>query len=128
MTNDFKVIDEQHEGGKRAIVSYVIGFALSIILTLIPYFMVVNHMAVSKTLMFGVLLFALVQFLVQVIFFLHLSKKSRPYWNLIVFAYTILVVAILVIGSIWIMDNLNYNTMNMTPFDSNEGYIPSADR
>jgi len=124
MTNDFKVIDEQYEGGNRAVRSYVIGFVLSIILTLIPYSMVVNHMAVKNTLLFAVLIFALVQFLIQVIFFLHLSKKSRPYWNLIVFAYTVLVVAILVIGSIWIMDNLNYNLMGATPTNSNEGYIP----
>ncbi|MFA5996887.1 MAG: cytochrome o ubiquinol oxidase subunit IV [Candidatus Paceibacterota bacterium] len=126
MTNDFKVIDEQFEAGRNAINSYVIGFVLSIALTLIPYVMVVNHMLSVQTAVVSVVGIALAQLLVQVIFFLHLSRKSKPEWNLIVFIYTILMVVFLVIGSIWIMNNLKYN-MNMadaSPLNSNEGYIP----
>lgn len=124
MTNDFKVIDEQYEAGRRALRSYVTGFVLSIILTLIPYFIVVKHMFGNQSLILAAVLFGVSQLLVQVIFFLHLSKKSKPLWNMIVFAFTIFVVLFLVIGSMWIMYNLNYNMTNVSPVNTNEGYIP----
>ena len=124
MTNDFKVIDEEYEAGRQAMRSYVTGFVLSIILTLIPYFMVVNHVFGSSSLMYAVVSFALAQLVVQVVFFLHLHKKSKPHWNLIVFVFTFLIVAILVVGSLWVMYNLNYNINGATPVNTNEGYIP----
>ena len=124
MTNDFKVIDEEYEAGRQAMRSYVTGFVLSIILTLIPYFIVVNKMFGTQSLVTGVVLFAVAQLLVQVIFFLHLHKKSKPHWNLIVFIFTFLIVAILVVGSLWVMYNLNYNMTDASPVNTNEGYIP----
>ncbi|HBB43854.1 MAG: Cytochrome o ubiquinol oxidase subunit IV [Parcubacteria group bacterium GW2011_GWA1_44_13] len=123
-TNDFKVIDEQYEAGRLAMRSYVIGFVLSAILTLIPYIIVVSHMFGKQSLVLAVVLFGVTQLLVQVIFFLHLSKKSKPQWNIIVFIFTVLIVAILVVGSLWVMYNLNYNMTDVSPFNSNEGYIP----
>ena len=123
-TNDFKVIDEQYEAGRYAMRSYVTGFVLSVILTLIPYVIVVNHMFGKQGLVLAVILFGVTQLIAQVIFFLHLSKKSKPQWNIIVFVFTVLIVAILVVGSLWVMYNLNYNMTDVSPFNSNEGYIP----
>lgn len=124
MTNDFKVIDEEYEAGRQAMRSYVTGFVLSIILTLIPYFMVVNHVFGKTNLVYVAVGFGVVQLLAQVIFFLHLHKKSKPHWNLIVFIFTFLIVAILVVGSLWVMYNLNYNMADASPVNTNEGYIP----
>lgn len=126
MTNNVTVVDERFEAGRGAVRSYVIGFILAILLTLIPYFMVVNHVVSNTILANAIILFAILQLFAQVIFFLHLSRRSKPYWNFIVFAYTGLLVTILVIGTMWIMNNLNYNMMEATPFHSNEGYIPNA--
>jgi len=50
---------------------------------------------------------------VQMVFFLHIGRGSR--WKLLTFIFTIIVVGIVVIGSIWIMHNLNYNMMDMSP-------------
>lgn len=124
MTNDFKVIDEQYEAGRQAMRSYVTGFVISIIFTLIPYFIVVNHMFGASSLVYAAVLFGLAQLLVQVVFFLHLHKKSKPHWNLIVFIFTLLIVAIFVVGSLWVMYNLNYNMTQVSPVNTNEGYIP----
>jgi cytochrome o ubiquinol oxidase operon protein cyoD len=58
----------------------------------------------------GALLFlALTQLFVQLLFFLHLDRESKPFWNLQVAILAAGVVLILVIGSIWIMNNLNYH-------------------
>lgn len=124
MANDFKVIDEQYEAGRQAMRSYLTGFVVSIILTLIPYFMVVNHMFGNTELVYVAVGFGVAQLLAQVIFFLHLHKKSKPHWNMIVFIFTVLIVAILVGGSLWVMYNLNYNMTETIPVNTNEGYVP----
>lgn len=120
----FDVVDEAFEASQRAIRSYVIGFVLSIICTIIPYVMVTERLFGRESLLIGVTFFGVAQLLVQVFFFLHLPAKVKPYWDLIVFFFTLLIVAFLVVGSLWIMYHLNYNMMGVSPFDSNEGYIP----
>lgn len=124
MKNDFKIIDEEYEAGNKAMRSYITGFVLSIILTLVPYFIVVNNTFGGANLVYAVVVFGLLQLFVQVVFFLHLHKKSRPHWNLAVFIFTLIIVFILVGGSLWVMNNLKYNMMNITPLNSNEGFIP----
>ena len=66
---------------------------------------------------------ALVQLVVQLIFFLHLLNESKPRWNLIFFISTIGIILIVVVGSVWIMNHLNYNMM---PMQMNK-YIQSQD-
>jgi len=124
MSQKFEVIDERFEASKKAMRSYVIGFSLSLVLTIIPYYMVTRQMFDKEVLLEQVALFGVAQLLVQVLFFLHLPAKVKPYWDLIVFFFTLLIVTILVVGSLWIMYHLNYNMMGATPTNSNEGYIP----
>lgn len=93
--------------------SYVIGFVLSLITTLLAYFVVVNKMWSVDVLVYVVLAIAVAQLIAQVIFFLHIGHGSR--WKLISFIFTVVVVAIVVVGSIWVMHHLNYNMMHMTP-------------
>lgn len=124
MINDFKIIDERYEAGNRAMRSYVTGFALSILFTLLPYMAAVTKMFGNKSTVIAIIGFGVLQLFVQVVFFLHLHKRSKPHWNIIVFIFAILIVAILVVGSLWVMYNLNYNMIDATPSTSNEGYIP----
>lgn len=93
--------------------SYLTGFVLSIALTLVAYFAVVNHYHIAAL---AILVLAIIQLLVQMIFFLHLGKGEDATWNLVVFFSATAIILILVIGSIWIMNHLNYN---MTPQDIN---------
>lgn len=89
--------------------SYVIGFVLSLVFTLIPYFLVVNQLLNSMTLFVTILGFALLQLVVQVFFFLHLGRGPKPKWNLYFFIGTIGTILIVVAGSIIITNNLHYN-------------------
>lgn len=89
----------------------MIGFALSVVLTLGAYFLVVEHIFSGNALDFVLAGLCLTQVLVQLLFFLHLGNEPKPYWNLLVFLFMVLVVAILVLGSLWIMHNLDYRTM-----------------
>lgn len=94
-------------------VSYVVGFVLSILTTLVAYLIVVKHLWPMSTLVYIVLGIAVVQLVVQLVFFLHIGRGSKL--KLITFAFAILVILIVVVGSIWIMNNLNENMMHMSP-------------
>ncbi len=91
---------------------YIIGYALSLVFTLNAY---IAASQADRGMNTGLLLLlvglAVSQLVVQVVFFLHLGKESRPRWNGLAFITMIMVVLFIVIGSIWIMNNLNYNMM-----------------
>jgi cytochrome o ubiquinol oxidase operon protein cyoD len=102
---------EIHGAGHGTQLSYIIGFILSILLTIIPYTIVVHHLLSSDALVISIVVLGVLQLLVQLIFFLHLSAHPSQRWNVITFAFTLLILVILVAGSLWIMWNMNYNMM-----------------
>lgn len=108
MENDPIVQVRDHKSG---VGSYVTGFLLSIILTIAAYVLVVNHVVTGGWLVTAIVGLALVQLCVQLLFFLHLGEEKRPRWNFVTLLFAGLVVLIIVFGSLWIMNNLNYNMM-----------------
>jgi cytochrome o ubiquinol oxidase operon protein cyoD len=102
----------EHEHGTMA--SYVIGFVLSVILTVIPYALVVKQTVSGTALLFTIFGFAMAQMIIQITFFLHLGRGPKPKWNLIFFISTVGIILIVVGGSIVIINNLHYN---MQPSD-----------
>jgi cytochrome o ubiquinol oxidase operon protein cyoD len=101
-----------HEHG--TIKSYVVGFILSIIFTLIPYYLVVNKNFAGTALDLVILSFAVTQMIIQVTFFLHLGRGPKPNWNFFFFISTVGIILVVVGGSIVIISNLHYN---MQPSD-----------
>ena len=91
--------------------SYVIGFILSVILTLIPFGLVMYPAFSSSVLLMAIIGLALLQILVQLGFFLHMNTKADEGWNMLALVFTVLIIAILVVGSMWIMFHLNSNMM-----------------
>lgn len=127
MTKIVQSSREAHDLPAR-ISSYVSGFILSVVLTLFSYFAVTNQLWDNNWLIFIITGLAVVQLVVQLIFFLHLGSEKGNSWKLVTFWFAVLVVGILVVGSLWIMFNLNYNMMDMTPpeqaeyMHDNEGF------
>jgi cytochrome o ubiquinol oxidase operon protein cyoD len=115
------------ETAHAGIGSYVIGFVLAVTLTLLAYFIVVNHLASGFTLIAILLGLAAVQLLVQLVFFLHLGRDKNSRWNVASFYFMLLVLVIFVGGSLWIMSNLNYNMM-MTPEEMNKYMLDQSMR
>lgn len=89
---------------------YTIGFVLSIALTLIPFGMVMAGMT-GGVVVATIFITAIAQVLVQLIYFLHMNGSEQQRWDSIAFIYTILTVAILLIGSVWVMNHLHLNMM-----------------
>lgn len=92
--------------------SYVVGFILSLIFTIIPYYMVVNESATGTPLLVTILGFAVLQMFIQIFFFLHLGRGPKPLYNVIFFFATAGTIVVVIGASILIMNNL-YS--NMTP-------------
>jgi cytochrome o ubiquinol oxidase operon protein cyoD len=91
---------------------YAIGFVLAVILTAIPFWLVMNKViADSSTLGFVVLGFAAVQVVVHMIYFLHMNTKVEGGWSMLAMLFTLMVLIIMMAGSIWVMYHMNKNMM-----------------
>lgn len=89
--------------------SYVTGFVLSIIFTVIPYYLVTQKVFSGNQLLVVILGFAAVQTLIQIFFFLHLGRGPKPFYNIVFFASTVVIIGVVVGGSLFIMSHLHYN-------------------
>lgn len=115
--------DRNHSSHAEAsLPSYCAGFFLSILLTIIPYLLVVHRPASGQTLFFAVIAAALLQLVVQLRCFLHLDFSPKSRANLLYLVFTGIMVFIIVFGSLWIMHDLNYFMMDpiMNPTHAGE--------
>lgn len=91
---------------------YMIGFVLSIVLTAIPFWLVMSGMIAQRST--GILVlgaFAVVQILVHMVFFLHMNGKVEGGWTLLSTIFTVVFVAIAIAGTLWVMYHMNSNMM-----------------
>lgn len=93
-----------------SVTSYVFGFLFSLILTLVSYLVAVRQFGLPvEVLVAIVMVLAVVQLFVQSVFFLHLGHEAAPRWNLAFFIGALGVIVMVVVGSLWIMANLDHN-------------------
>lgn len=93
---------------------YLIGFLLSVVLTAIPFWLVMTGALDNQTTAIIIIAFAVVQILVHTVCFLHVNTRSESGWTLMAYAFTSVMVLIVIAGSLWIMYHLNTNMMPMT--------------
>ena len=94
--------------------SYLKGFFLSVILTAIPFWAVMTGAFKDpSTAALVVMVFAVAQIIVHMIYFLHMSGKSEGGWTMMALIFTIILVVITLSGSIWVMYHMNTNMMPM---------------
>ncbi|KQL51480.1 heme transporter CcmD [Heyndrickxia shackletonii] len=86
-----------------SIKAYVIGFILSIILTIIPLVLVLNHMLAKSVLLPVILIAAVLQFVIQLFFFMHIRDGEGPRYNVMALVLGLIFVVTIVVGAIWIM-------------------------
>ncbi|MDO7907880.1 cytochrome o ubiquinol oxidase subunit IV [Paenibacillus sp. JX-17] len=85
--------------------SYVIGFILSIVLTIIPLVVVMNHMMGETGTLVLILAAAVLQFIIQLFFFMHIRDGNGPRYNVMTLVLGIVILLTIVGGSVWIMMN-----------------------
>lgn len=92
--------------------SYMTGFVLSVILTAIPFAIVMSGGFESRAVTaLVVLLFAVIQIVVHMIYFLHMNLHAEGGWTVISLVFTLIVLIICLAGTIWVMHNMDSNMM-----------------
>lgn len=103
----------QGHGGQAhgSVKEYVTGLILSIVLTVIPFFLVMTGVWGDTATLVAIVVTAIAQVLVQMIFFLHMNGSSSQSWLTISALYTVFILVAVIIGSIWIFEHLNHNLL-----------------
>ena len=68
----------------------------------------------NNALIYAIIVLALAQALVQLLFFLHVGQEAKPRWETRAFCFMVLILLIIVIGSLWVMHDLNDRMMSDT--------------
>jgi len=90
---------------------YLTGLGLSAILTAIPFWLVMNGALPPQVTGLIVVLCAAAQIVAHMMFFLHMNGRAEGGWTLLALMFTLIVVAITLSGSLWVMYHLNTNMM-----------------
>ena len=105
---------EHHDDGHAEVTfrGYMTGFILAVILTVIPFWLVMGNVIENSGLAALVILgLGAVQMIVHIVYFLHMNPRSEGGWNMLALIFTIIVVVISLAGSLWVMFHLNTNMM-----------------
>lgn len=111
--------DGHHDdiGYHATVKGYVIGFLLSVVLTAIPFWLVMAKVLPKEATTLIIVGFAAVQMVVHMVYFLHLNAKVEGGWSLLALVFTAALVVIMLAGSIWVMYHMN---TNMMPVDAHK--------
>jgi cytochrome o ubiquinol oxidase subunit IV len=86
--------------------SYLTSFVLSLLLTAIPFALVMSGALPPSAALAGIISAGVVQILVHLHYFLHLDTSSAARWNVLALIFTLLIMILFVGGTIWIMSSL----------------------
>jgi len=104
--------DHGHDASHGTLKSYMIGFLLSVLLTAIPFWLVIGHVfADSRITAVAVMGLAAIQIVVHMIYFLHMNTRSEGGWTMLALIFTLVILVITLSGSMWVMYHLNTNMM-----------------
>jgi len=113
-----------HEGGHApsTFKGYMTGFILSVILTVIPFWLVMGNIIESPaTTGLVILLIGAMQMVVHMIYFLHMNFRSEGGWTMLALIFTVVIVVIAMAGSLWVMYHMNTNMMPHMLHDMTSG-------
>ena len=108
--------DEAAAGSRRhqiisGLQAYVIGLVLAVLLTATSFWAASTHLLWAPGIPIGLAVLAVAQMGIHLVFFLHITTGPDNTNNVLALAFGVLIVALVVAGSLWIMANLNANMM-----------------
>ncbi|UDG79181.1 Cytochrome bo(3) ubiquinol oxidase subunit 4 [Candidatus Ecksteinia adelgidicola] len=96
----------------NSIQSKLVGFIFSIILTIIPFLIVIKRVFSDTIVFYLIISMAIIQILIHLIYFLNINTSLEKRWDLAALIFTSIIISIILIGSLWIMHHLNINMKN----------------
>ncbi|MBC3775501.1 cytochrome o ubiquinol oxidase subunit IV [Pseudomonas sp. SWRI99] len=91
--------------------SYLIGFIISVVLTAIPFALVMYPTLPRHLTAWVVVALGVVQIFVHLKYFLHLDTAAEQRWNLIALIFSVVIIVLLVGLSLWIMNSIHHNML-----------------
>ncbi len=108
---DRPTLADIEEGTSSGLTVYTIGWALAVILTATSFWVANTSLLWPPGVPLGLAVLAIAQMGVHLVFFLHITSGPDNTNNVLALAFGVLIVTIVVVGSLWIMFNLNDNMM-----------------
>jgi cytochrome o ubiquinol oxidase subunit IV len=107
--------DEPADGREIAegIRGYLIGLALATLITIVAFFVSQTTLVWQPSIAIALMVLAIAQMGVHLVFFLHITTGAENLNNVLALAFGLLIVFLLLVGSLWIMTNLNHNMVTM---------------
>jgi cytochrome o ubiquinol oxidase operon protein cyoD len=93
---------------------YLIGLVLALGLTATSFWVASTHVLWGPGVPIGLCVLAIAQMGVHLVFFLHITTGPDNTNNVLALAFGVLIVFLVVVGSLWIMANLNHQMAPMT--------------
>ncbi|CEJ14651.1 cytochrome o ubiquinol oxidase subunit IV [Phreatobacter sp. AB_2022a] len=104
--------EHDHGAGHGSFKGYLTGFLLSVVLTAIPFWLVMTGaLGSNQATAIAITVFAAVQVVVHMVFFLHMDTRAEGGWTMMALIFTLIVVGITLAGSLWVMFHLTTNMM-----------------
>jgi cytochrome o ubiquinol oxidase subunit IV len=109
--------DEDHSGNEIAtgVRGYLIGLGLAVLLTTGSFWLTGTTLLWGPAIPVALVVLAIAQMGVHLVFFLHITTAPDNTNNVLALAFGVLVVALVIGGSLWIMANMNANMTNGMP-------------
>jgi cytochrome o ubiquinol oxidase subunit IV len=107
-------MDAEPETASEGIQTYLIGLALSALLTIAAFYFAQSQWLWGPSIPVALSVLAVAQIGVHLVFFLHLTTAPDNVNNTLALAFGTLIVALVIGGTLWIMYHMN---MNMPPME-----------
>lgn len=105
--------DEEEFNVRNAVLGYVVGLALAVLLTATSFFVAGTDLVWQPSIPVAIIVLAIAQMGVHLVFFLHITTGADNTNNVMALAFGLLVVFLVISGSLWIMSHLNQNMLPM---------------
>ena len=103
----------EHQETRANYLSYTVGLGFAVLLTIGSFLVAQTNLLWAPGIPVGLIVLAFAQIGVHLVFFLHLGSGPESTNNILALAFGVLVVFLVIVGSIWIIANLNWNMMEM---------------
>ena len=114
-------LDESRKSFSAGLRTYIVGLALAAGLTIASFWAAQTHLIYGPGISAALFTLAIAQMGIQLVFFLHITTAPDNTNNVLALAFGVLIVFFVIVGSLWIMTNLNHMSvpmhemMNMQP-------------
>ena len=92
---------------------YLVGLGLSVLATVVAFYLSGTSLVWQPSIPAALIVLAITQMGVHIVFFLHITTRPDSVNNVMALTFGVFIVFVLIVGSVWIMSNLNHNMIPM---------------